>query len=245
MEVKPLFIVVLDISGYTRFTRLHRASVLHAEKIIADLLQAMTKAVDVPLVLNKTEGDALLFYGEAGEDTAATGREILRQILSCFDIFIAELRRLVYGNACICDACLQSNNLRVKAIVHFADTVVRDSNGVTEIAGEGVIVAHRLMKNSLAYDEYVLMSRAAHEFCGAVDEFREIEGRESYDELGSFETVAYVPPRAEAEASAKPSGFSLLAKLRGMRYVVALDAYIFKRMILGQKAPGKFHNLPN
>ncbi len=241
MEIRPLFIVVLDISGYTRFTRLHRASVLHAEKIIADLLEAMSQTVKVPLVLNKTEGDALLLYGEAGDDWDATGREILRQILDCFEVFIAELRSLVYSNACVCDACRQSNNLRLKAIVHFADTVVRSSNGRTEIGGEGAIIAHRLMKNSMTYDEYILMSSAAHEHCGPVANFREVKGRERYDELGSFETVAYVPPKTKAT---KPSGIWLLAKLRGLRYVAALDVYLFKRMILRRTTPGIFRNLP-
>jgi class 3 adenylate cyclase len=246
LEIKTLFIVMLDISGYTRFTHQHRIanriSVLHAEKIVADLLQAMTQATEHPLILNKIEGDALLFYAEAGDDAPATGREIVRQILACFESFIAELMRLVYCNACTCEACLQAGDLKVKAIVHFDNTVVRDSHGGTEITGEGVILAHRLMKNSLAYDEYILMTPAAREHCGAVEDFREIKGQESYDELGSFKTISYIPPKAET--TAKPSGFSLLTTLRGLRYVVALEVYMFKRIILRHSARGKFYNLP-
>jgi len=242
LEIKPLFIVVLDISGYTRFTRLHRASQLHAEKIIADLLQTMTRATEHPLILNKTEGDALLFYAETGDDETATGRTIVHQVLACFDSFYAELQRLVYDNGCICDACLQASDLRVKAIVHVDDTVIRDGDGATEISGEGVIVAHRLMKNALAQNEYVLMTRVAHERCGPVERFHEITGQETYDELGSIETVAYVRPTAMAPPA--PSGSKLLAKLRGIGYVITKDVYLFKRMVLRQPAPGELRNLP-
>ena len=242
MEIRPLFIVMLDIGGYTRFTRTHRMSVWHAEKIIADLLQAMTQSTEHPIILNKTEGDALLLYAEATDDPIATGHNVLRQILECFATFTDQLQNLVFCNACVCDACRQSGELKIKAIVHFCDTVVRKSNGVTEIGGEGVILAHRLMKNSLEFDEYILMTPAARENCGAVDGFREVKGRETYDELGSFDTIAYVPPTAEA--TEKKSGFSFLAKLRGLRYIVELNVYVFKRLILRRTAQGQFRNLP-
>ena len=38
MEVKRLALVLVDISGYTRFVKMHTMSLLHAESIITDLL---------------------------------------------------------------------------------------------------------------------------------------------------------------------------------------------------------------
>jgi len=243
MEIKPLFIVLLDIGGYTRFVRLTRTSRLHAEKIIADLLQAMTAATQNPLVLNKIEGDALLLYAEAADDRAATGQDVLRQILACFDNFKAELQDLVRRNACICDACRHSGELKIKAFVHFDDTVVRQDQGRTELGGEGVILAHRLMKNSLNAEEYILMTRAAKDYCGAVSGFREVTGRERYDELGSVETFAFVPP--SAAESVKSDGFSLAAKMRGLGYLFKLDMYALKRSISGPSSAPKYRNLPD
>jgi len=41
MEIKRVVFVLADISGYTRFMKLHTGSLLHAEVIIADLLEAV------------------------------------------------------------------------------------------------------------------------------------------------------------------------------------------------------------
>jgi len=38
MEIKRLALVLVDISGYTRFLKAHTMSLLHAEAIITDLV---------------------------------------------------------------------------------------------------------------------------------------------------------------------------------------------------------------
>ncbi len=243
MEIKPLFIVLLDIGGYTRFIRLTRTSRLHAEKIVADLLQAMTQATEHPMTLNKIEGDALLLYADATDNQAATGRDVLRQIVACIDSFSEELQKLVSRNVCICDACRHAEELKIKAFVHFDDTVVRGEKGNLELGGEGVILAHRLMKNSLDVDEYILMTKEAREYCGAVDGFKEIVGRESYDELGNIDTFAFVP--STGEAAIEPKSFSLGAKTLGVAYLVKLDLYMLKRLFSGSSSAGQYRNLPN
>ena len=41
METRRVILVLADISGYTRFVRLHRLSQAHAESIICELLDAL------------------------------------------------------------------------------------------------------------------------------------------------------------------------------------------------------------
>ena len=53
MEIRNVVLVMVDISGYTRFIQLHKVSVLHAEQIITDLLEAVISKAEYPLVLNK------------------------------------------------------------------------------------------------------------------------------------------------------------------------------------------------
>jgi len=48
--VKPLFIILVDISGYTNFIRMHKVSLLHAEKIIGELMECMLDEVELPVV---------------------------------------------------------------------------------------------------------------------------------------------------------------------------------------------------
>lgn len=41
MEIKRVALVLVDISGYTRFMKLHAMSLLHVESIITELLEAV------------------------------------------------------------------------------------------------------------------------------------------------------------------------------------------------------------
>ena len=69
------FIVLVDISGYTKFVRMHNVSKIpilgkqfgdttleHAETIISDLLEKIIEKLDDTLIVNKLQGDAALFY---------------------------------------------------------------------------------------------------------------------------------------------------------------------------------------
>jgi hypothetical protein len=48
-----VILVIADISGYTRFTRLHRLSQAHAESIICELLEAVIGQTEHPLKLHE------------------------------------------------------------------------------------------------------------------------------------------------------------------------------------------------
>ncbi len=63
MEVKRLALVLADISGYTQFVNRHKMSLLHAEQIITDLLEAVIDQAEYPLQVSKLEGDAVFVKG--------------------------------------------------------------------------------------------------------------------------------------------------------------------------------------
>ena len=62
MDIFPAFLVMTDISGYTRFMRMHTSSLLHAEQIITELIEAVLDKADYPLTVGKQEGDGVFFY---------------------------------------------------------------------------------------------------------------------------------------------------------------------------------------
>ena len=68
MEIKRVVLVLADISGYTRFMRVHTMSLLHAEAIITDLLEAVIDQAEHPLTLSKLEGDAVFLYATLDGD---------------------------------------------------------------------------------------------------------------------------------------------------------------------------------
>ena len=82
MEIKQAVVVLADISGYPKFVTLHTMSLLHAEKIITELLEAVIDATSEPLQVNKLEGDAILFYAEAGQSASETAHDVLDQCLA-------------------------------------------------------------------------------------------------------------------------------------------------------------------
>jgi hypothetical protein len=79
MKVRPISLVLIDISGYTRFTKLHRLSALHAEKIIGDLLESIVARARSPLVAHEILGDAVSFYAES-DGSEALADEIRGQV---------------------------------------------------------------------------------------------------------------------------------------------------------------------
>ena len=58
----------------------------------------------------------------------------------------------------VCDPCQQLTNLKLKSFVHYGEFLIKRVSRFEEIAGEDVIIAHRLMKNSINSSEYILLT---------------------------------------------------------------------------------------
>ena len=71
MRIQHAVIVLADISGYTRFIKLHGLALVHAESVITELLESIIEHASYPLTLNKLQGDAVLFYALADENPKA------------------------------------------------------------------------------------------------------------------------------------------------------------------------------
>jgi class 3 adenylate cyclase len=194
MELKHLALVIADIGGYTRFIRLHNTTRLHAEEIISQLLEAVIDRAAFPLTLNKLEGDAALLYAEMGDTEAAAARDIARQVMAFFSAFHGKSRELARNRAnCPCDACQHILDLRLKAVLHHGVVAIRKVRQFEELTGEDVILAHRLLKNSVSKPEYILMSASFHRLAGNLAGYIGESGGETYEELGSIDTVVFSP----------------------------------------------------
>jgi len=167
MRLTYAFLVVVDISGYTSFITQRTVSLLHAEQIITELMEAMIDRTAHPLLVNKLEGDAALLYAEcaAGDMTAA--RDIFAQVKAFFPAFHACLARQREQRAnCSCEACTRIDHLDIKAFVHVGEIAIKRVLKFEELAGEEVILVHRLLKNRVPSRQYVLMSEAARAAAG-------------------------------------------------------------------------------
>ncbi len=168
MRLTQAVLVVADISGYTDFITNREVSLLHAEQIITDLLESMLDRTEHPLIANKLEGDAALLYAEHAEGEAgAAVQDALVQVRALFEAFGSRLRKIGEERAnCGCEACANISRLCLKAFVHRGEIAVKQVRQFEELAGEPVILVHRLMKNGVPLREYVLLSDEAARHAG-------------------------------------------------------------------------------
>jgi len=117
--------LIADIAGYTRFMKFHRASLAHAQEIIAQLLEAVINATSTRLVLAKLEGDAAFFYAAFPPGSEASLEFVAEQAAAIYRAFHARVSDLKINNLCRCDGCVQAGNLKIKLVGHFGEAAAQ------------------------------------------------------------------------------------------------------------------------
>ncbi|WP_190808692.1 DUF2652 domain-containing protein [Flagellimonas sp. S3867] len=171
-----------DISGYTKF--IQTTEVEHSQHVISELLEVLVNANTQELKLAEIEGDALFFYKE---NDIPSQENLLAQIESMFTAFYSHLKMLEKNRICPCNACATAPNLELKIIAHSGHLQHIEVQGTRKPFGEQVIEAHRLLKNSVESDNYVLISRTlaldimlSPYYSSKIYRFR--QGSDSYDD---------------------------------------------------------------
>ncbi len=186
---KRALLVIADIGGYTKFMRVHRVNLAHAQYVVAQLLEAIIDAAEPKLELAKLEGDAAFFYAllPQGSDAKALGA-FSDTVVRIRRAFLDRRLELESDRLCNCDSCTQAGKLKLKFVAHVGDVAFQKVKRFTELAGVDVIFVHRLLKNSVPLSEYALMSEPLHE---RVDEsFRDksVAVPEEFEGLGTVTT---------------------------------------------------------
>jgi len=136
-------------------------------------------------------------------------RLIGEKLLSFFDRFSEKVAELRQSTTCACHACAHIDHLRLKLIVHSGEALFHRVLHFMELAGVDVIIAHRLLKNSVTSDQYLLMTAAAQKDLQFPSHIQWREGSETYDDLGPIPTRLYQPEGAAPSPSratpARPS----------------------------------------
>lgn len=162
------YILIADISGYREFIRLHnlkQTSVIgkfmakqyesHASKIIADLLEKVIDSIQPVMNLNKLMGKSALFYCEENKNQS---NEIINIMYKANKAFNEKKSELIFVQACGCEPCIQSKNLKLKIVVHKGIFEINKMRNFEEISGEDVILTHRMLKNNIKSNEYWLVT---------------------------------------------------------------------------------------
>jgi hypothetical protein len=225
-----VLLILADISGYTRYMTANARTLSHSHTIIAELIQAIASAVEIPLELVELEGDAIFLFCRKPRDPAIWKgqRELIcRKLMEFFQRFRARLQDLRRSNICTCHACANIDQLSLKVLVHSGDVLVHRVLQFNKVSGVDVILIHRLLKNSVGSPEYLLLTEAAYRDLQFPGDTRFESGAEQYEHLGHITTFVHYL-QAETVASAT------VAKGLAARYREAFRTFL--KLWFGQLA---------
>jgi SAM-dependent methyltransferase len=194
-QTQPVLLMLADISGYTRFMVAHAKELRHSETIIRELMESLIEQVDVPLRVAGIEGDALFLYAVKSGDEEVwkrRGASLVDRLQTLFDTFAQRKVEIGAYSVCRCNACRTVGDLKLKVIAHSGEAVVTQIGGHSSLSGPDVITVHRLAKNSVPQDQYMLMTESAFQDLGAPEGVDISEGVEEID-TGTFNTYVFVP----------------------------------------------------
>lgn len=193
---KEAILMIADISGYTKFMVSNQMDLVHAQVIINELITTIIRQVRIPLEISKLEGDAVFFFAEKPTETALwdnVRREIGQRLIKFFEVFTDKINELVESNTCMCNACTNVDKLNLKIIVHFGTALFYKIDKFSELSGVDVIILHKLLKNSVRSDRYILVTERAFDLIRFPLNARFERSNEDYAEIGGVGTYIYFP----------------------------------------------------
>jgi hypothetical protein len=146
-----------DISGFTDFV--NNTEVEHSIHIISELLEILLDNNTIDLKLVEVEGDALFMY----VTDVPSYEELSQQIKLMHEAFHKHTQNYDTMRICNCGSCRTTTNLKLKFFVHFGDLNFIKVKHIVKPYGREVIKIHRLLKNNVPSNEYMLFTKAVYE----------------------------------------------------------------------------------
>jgi len=181
------FFFIPDISGFTKF--INETEISHSSHIIRELLELIVDSNAMNLTVSEFEGDAVFFFRDG---VAPDIYEVAEQARKMFVKFHTHLKKYEINRICQCGACKTASQLSLKFISHFGEASAYSIKDHSKLIGKDVILVHRLLKNSIPVNEYLLVTKNLGENSKNKSETHRWldfkNGEDSYDEIG---TVKY------------------------------------------------------
>ena len=154
MKASQTLICIPDISGFTKFMR--DVDFKLSSQVIPALLNKIIYSNEIGLKVSEIEGDAILFY-RTGELPSITN--LIDQCKHFYTEFYQQMDELKKKHIHNDDVAKLPKILGLKIILHFGQEIgmVPIGNNI-KLMGEDVITAHRLLKNNIDINEYILIS---------------------------------------------------------------------------------------
>ena len=213
---EPVLLIIADISGYTRYMTANAKTLGHSQTIITELVKAIIRQIELPLEVAKLEGDAVFLFcrKQNGARRWAEAKKVIGdKLVKFFRMFREKISELSQSTTCTCQACTHIEKLRLKVVVHSGEALFHRVFNFVELAGVDVIIVHRLLKNSVAADQYLLLTEAARHDLEFSETITLSGGQETYDDIGKINTLIFLPD-AEAKTVETPMSSSFASRFR-------------------------------
>jgi len=171
--------ILADIGGYTGF--LTGVGIEHGKEITSHLFNSLLKCNRGRWKVANIEGDCIFFYCEGREPP----EELLDHIRTLYTDFSDRTVDIASRSSCPCGACSRTSDLKLKFIVHGGEFDKQKIGNREELIGPEVVVAHRLLKNSVPVAEYALVTPALGNLSGS--ETPATSGSDTYQDVGTVE----------------------------------------------------------
>jgi hypothetical protein len=217
-------IFIPDISGFTEFVT--KTEIEHSAHIINELLDLVIKQNNSGFSLSEIEGDAVLFY-KKGEILTKTA--LVNQCLEIFSAFHKVLKIMERDMVCRCGACQSASMLTLKFIIHYGTIWEFKIANIVKATGIDMIIAHRLLKNTISSNEYILISHPCIE--GFPDSSESLglnwmKHTESYPAIGEIELEYADLREIKSTIPAPPERNNLVEHEAGDTVSIEIDAPI-------------------
>ena len=152
---KQGLLFIPDISGYTRFVK--DSDLLTGRQICLELLSTIVAENSLGMDVLEIEGDAVLFFKAGQLPSPAAILHQYEQMLEAFHDRMNALKKRFSLNL----------DFSLKAVAHYGTIATYNLAGFCKIYGPAVIEVHRLLKNSIQSDQYILFTEALLNTCNA------------------------------------------------------------------------------
>jgi hypothetical protein len=146
-------ILIPDISGFTAF--MTKSELSHASLALNILIDSIVQAVGDEYEVSEIEGDCVLLIKKGPPPSK---KEILDVCIKIFNAFHFQRSWMQQYTVCPCGACREIINLSLKFVVHHGPLAEIKVGRFVKHSGTEMIVAHRLLKNGIDSNEYLLMT---------------------------------------------------------------------------------------
>ncbi len=186
MPATPVTILIPDISGYTDF--MSSIELEHGTHLISSFLETILQQANPDFEVSEIEGDAVLLYKKGG---VSSKEEIIEQCLKMFHAFHTQRKMIQQVVLCPCGACQGMINLSLKFIAHHGTVSEMKVGKFVKASGIDMIIAHRLLKNSIKADEYVLVTHNCLEHVSKKNDESGLEWQSANEEYPSIGKINF------------------------------------------------------